>query len=130
MSSERNQSDSAPRSEKQKTALNDTVLVYNLHCCFNFAIVTYTTVMYYFHRVHTVQTKFSGTNADREILIFPVQLTTCRTGNLTRLIHTLAICVTIHTYIHTYPTVLLSIDSLCTVVHNLIIGLFIEENIG
>ena len=27
----------------------------------------------------------------------PVQLTTCRTGNLTRLIHTLAICVTIHT---------------------------------
>ena len=30
--------------------------------------------------------------------IFPVQLTTCRTGNLTRLIHTLSICVTIHTY--------------------------------
>ena len=28
--------------------------------------------------------------------IFPVQLTTCRTGNLTRLVHTLAICVTIH----------------------------------
>ena len=28
--------------------------------------------------------------------IFPVQLTTCRTGNLTRLIRTLAICVTIH----------------------------------
>ena len=27
---------------------------------------------------------------------FPVQLTTCRTGNLTRLINTLAICVTIH----------------------------------
>ena len=26
---------------------------------------------------------------------FPVQLTTCRTGNLTRLIHSLAICVTI-----------------------------------
>ena len=26
------------------------------------------------------------------------QLTTCRIGNLTRLIHTLAICVTIHTY--------------------------------
>ena len=35
-------------------------------------------------------------NADREIFIFPVHLTTCRTGNLTRLIHTLAICVTIH----------------------------------
>ena len=33
---------------------------------------------------------------------FPVQLTTSRIGNLTRLIHTLAICVTIHTYIHTY----------------------------
>ena len=32
--------------------------------------------------------------------IFPVQLTKCRIGNLTRLIHTLAICVTIH--IHTY----------------------------
>ena len=29
---------------------------------------------------------------------FPVQLTTSRIGNLTRLIHTLAICVTIHTY--------------------------------
>ena len=27
---------------------------------------------------------------------FPVQLTTCRTGNLTRLIRTLAICVSIH----------------------------------
>ena len=48
------------------------------------------------------ETKFSGTNADREIFIFPVQLTTCRTGNLTRLIHDLAIRVTIHTYIHTY----------------------------
>ena len=31
---------------------------------------------------------------------FPVQLTTCRIGNLTRLIHTLAICDD-HTYIHT-----------------------------
>ena len=40
--------------------------------------------------------KFSGANADREIFIFPVQLTTCRIGNLTRLIHTLAICMTIH----------------------------------
>ena len=43
--------------------------------------------------------QISGTNADREIFIFPVQLTTCRTGNLTRLIHTLAICVTIHTVV-------------------------------
>ena len=30
------------------------------------------------------------------IFIFSVQLTTCRIGNLTRLIHTLAICVIIH----------------------------------
>ena len=38
--------------------------------------------------------------ADREImLIFPVQLTTSRIGDLTRLIHTLAVCVAIHTYI-------------------------------
>ena len=48
------------------------------------------------------KTKFSDANGDREISIFPVQLTTSRTGNLTRLIHTLAICVTIHTYIHDY----------------------------
>ena len=34
--------------------------------------------------------------AEREIFIFAVQLTTSRIGNLTRLIHTLAICVTIH----------------------------------
>ena len=40
------------------------------------------------------------TNADREIFIFPVQLTTCRIGNLTRLIHTLAIalCDDLNTY--------------------------------
>ena len=44
------------------------------------------------------ETKFSGTNADREILIFLVELTTCRLGNLTRLIDTLAKCETIHTY--------------------------------
>ena len=43
------------------------------------------------------ETKFSGVNADRKIFIFPVQLTTGRIGNLTRLIHTLVICVTIHT---------------------------------
>ena len=41
------------------------------------------------------ETKFSGTNGDREVFIFPVQLTTSRIGNLTRLILTLAICVTI-----------------------------------
>ena len=35
-----------------------------------------------------------GANGDREISIFPVQLTTSRIGNLTRFILTLAICVT------------------------------------
>ena len=34
--------------------------------------------------------------AIREIFIFPAQLTTSRIGNHTRLIHTLAKCVTIH----------------------------------
>ena len=34
------------------------------------------------------ETKFSGANADREIFIFPVQLTTSKIDNLTRLIHT------------------------------------------
>ena len=34
--------------------------------------------------------------------IFPVQLTTSRIGNLTRLIHTLLYVMTIHTYIHKY----------------------------
>ena len=44
------------------------------------------------------ETKFSGANGDGEIFIFPVQLTTCRIGNLIRLFDTLAICcVTIHT---------------------------------
>ena len=38
------------------------------------------------------ETKFSGANADREIFIFLVQLTTSKIGNLTRLIYTLAIC--------------------------------------
>ena len=33
-------------------------------------------------------------------VIFPVQLTTSRIGNLTRLIHTLLYVMTIHTYIH------------------------------
>ena len=44
------------------------------------------------------ETKLSGTNADRGIVISPVQLATCRTGNLTRLIHTLLYVMTIHTY--------------------------------
>ena len=34
-------------------------------------------------------------------IIFPVQLTTSRIGNLTRLIHTLLYVMTVHTYIHT-----------------------------
>ena len=34
-------------------------------------------------------------------ILFPVQLTTSRIGNLTRLIHTLLYVMTIHTYIHT-----------------------------
>ena len=38
--------------------------------------------------------------------ILPVQLTTCRIGNLTGLIHALAICVTIHTYIVSDATML------------------------
>ena len=42
------------------------------------------------------ETKFSAGNANKEIPIFPLQLTTCRTGNLTRLVHIIAICVTIH----------------------------------
>ena len=37
--------------------------------------------------------KFSGTNADREIFIFPVQLTTSRIGNLIRLINVVCVCV-------------------------------------
>ena len=45
------------------------------------------------------KTKFSGANRDREIFIFPVQLTTSRTGNLTRLILIISICVTIHTLV-------------------------------
>ena len=47
-------------------------------------------------RTRLAKIKFSGANADKEIFIFPVQLTTCRIGNIARLIHTLAICVTIH----------------------------------
>ena len=49
--------------------------------------------------------KFLGANGDREKFnfIFPVQLTTSRIGNLTRLIHTLAICVTMHAYIERHP---------------------------
>ena len=41
---------------------------------------------------------------DKGMFIFPVQLTTSRIGNLTRLIHTLLYVITIHTYIHTLTT--------------------------
>ena len=47
----------------------------------------------------TRETKFSDVNGDREIFIFPVQLTTSRIGNHTRLILTLAKCLAMHTYI-------------------------------
>ena len=40
-------------------------------------------------------TKSSGANGDREIFIFPVQLTTSRIGSLTRLIHCLLYVITI-----------------------------------
>ena len=49
----------------------------------------------------TVEPVFSGANADREMFIFPVQLTTSRIGELIRSILTLAIYLTrcsIHTY--------------------------------
>ena len=42
--------------------------------------------------VHSCKTKVSGANGVREIILFPVQLTTRRIGNLTRLILTLALC--------------------------------------
>ena len=42
------------------------------------------------------ETKFSGTHGDRGIFIFPVQLTTSRIDNLTRLIHTLLYVMTVH----------------------------------
>ena len=46
----------------------------------------------YTNHVGRRETKFSGANGDREIFIFPAQLTTSRIDNLTRLIHTLAMC--------------------------------------
>ena len=46
------------------------------------------------------ETEFSGANGSREIFISPVQPTTSRVGNLTRLIHTLLHVMTIHT-VHT-----------------------------
>ena len=45
------------------------------------------------------ETKLSGTYRDRGIFVFPVQLTTIRIGDLTRLIHTLLYVMTIQKYI-------------------------------
>ena len=50
------------------------------------------------------ETNFSGTYGNREISIFPAQLTTSRIGNLTRLIHTLLYVMTIHTGKQYRPT--------------------------
>ena len=44
------------------------------------------------------ETEFLGANADGEIPTVPVQLTTSRIGNLTQLIHALALYVTIHNW--------------------------------
>ena len=44
----------------------------------------------------------TGANGDREIFICPVQLTTSRIGNLTRLIHTLAIRMYVCMYVLLY----------------------------
>ena len=45
------------------------------------------------------ETKFSGANGDRELSIFPIQLTTSRIGNLTQLIFLSRYGMSIHTYI-------------------------------
>ena len=47
-------------------------------------------------------------------IIFPVQLTTSRIGNLTRLIHTLLYVMTIHTYIHTFGILSLQLKTATT----------------
>ena len=43
------------------------------------------------------ETKSSDASGDKEILFFPVQPTTSRIGNLTRLIHTLLYVIIVHT---------------------------------
>ena len=54
----------------------------------------------------------------QEKFIFPVQLTTCRMGKLTRLIHTLAISVTIHN-VGDKPTVILYTTFIAIVVSHI-----------
>ena len=61
------------------------------------------------------ETEFSGANGDKEKIIFLVQLTTSRIGNLTWLILTLAICDD-HTYIPPVVYVVSSIGDLCVCV--------------
>ena len=51
------------------------------------------------------ETKFSGANGNKEKIIFPIQLTTSRIGNLTRLILTLvALCDDLIIYIYKSAT--------------------------
>ena len=45
---------------------------------------------------HVSRDQFSGANGDMEMFIFSVQLTTSRSSNLTRLIHTLLYVMTVH----------------------------------
>ena len=71
-------------------------------------------------------------HGDRGMFIFPVQLTTSRIGNLTRLIHTLIYVMTIHTYIHTYvDDILVSGEKeTCDELHHTLNENFPTENIG
>ena len=55
----------------------------------------------------SLEIKFSGANGDRQNIIFPIQLTTSRIGNLTRLIHTMLKVLTIHTLLHDDHTYIL-----------------------
>ena len=52
-------------------------------------------------RTRLSRPNYWGVNGERDVFIFSVPLITSRTGNLTRLIHTLAACDD-HTYIHTW----------------------------
>ena len=64
---------------------------------------------------------------DRKIFLFPVQLTTSRIGTRTRLIHTLAVCVTIHTCVPTVTRSYLTIVCVllcCLFSFNMITSLF------
>ena len=67
---------------------------------------------------HQIQPEYGDEKADAgrdcrtglarpEILFFPVQLTTSRIGNLTRLIQTLAICMTIHAHCYSSGSLIL-----------------------